>query len=174
MRKATVLFLMLLIVLACVTAAMCYSAAVVHSPAVLKVVSTNEALLALIPAEDLAEAGRFCTIEDGVLYFDFSGGEGLPANSEWQWPHLFTVKNNSAETVNFAIKNMGIPYLNLEAREPGSSSETGIVMVVDGENKDNYASLFPGETASIAVSFNIKDESPVFASGTLSVISVAE
>ncbi|NLL21362.1 MAG: hypothetical protein GX263_06440, partial [Firmicutes bacterium] len=67
MRKATLLLIMLFIVTTCVTAALCYSAAVVQSPAVLKVVSTNEALLALIPAEELEETGSFCTIDGGVL-----------------------------------------------------------------------------------------------------------
>jgi hypothetical protein len=173
LRKVTVLLIMLFIVITCVTAALCYSAAVVQSPAVLKVVSTNEALLALIPAEELEETGSFCTIDGGVLYFNFSGGEGLTTGSSWEWPHFFTVQNNSAENIKFTIENNGIPFINLKAW--ASDSESAIVMVEDGNNKGNFYSLSSGETAKIAVSFNINEnEIPVSENGTLTVISEAE
>jgi hypothetical protein len=175
LRKVTVLLIMLFIVITCVTAALCYSAAVVQSPAVLKVVSTNEALLALIPAEELEETGSFCTIDSGVLYFNFSGGEGLTTGSSWEWPHFFTVQNNSAENIKFTIENNGIPFINLKAWASGSYPESAIVMVEDGNNKGNFYPLLPGETAKIAVSFSINEnEIPVSENGTLTVISEAE
>ncbi len=178
MKKVTVLLIMLLIVLTCITAAMSYSAAVIQSPAVLKVVSTDEALLALIPVRELEETGDFCTIEGGVLNFNFSGGKGFTANSEWNWPHFFTVKNNSAENIKFTIENTGIPLINLEAYAPGSSLGSGILMVENGANINNaYCSLSPGHTANIAVSFNIGENNLSVSDGTfgtLSVISEAE
>lgn len=177
MKKVTVLLIMLLIVLTCITAAMSYSAAVIQSPAVLKVVSTDEALLALIPVRELEETGDFCTIEGGVLNFNFSGGKGFTANSEWNWPHFFTVKNNSAENIKFTIENTGIPYLNLKAYVPDSSPGTGssIVMVIGGTNQQNaYYRLSPGEQANIAVSFDIAENNLSVSDGTLSVISEAE
>ncbi len=175
MRKAIVLVSMLIIVLACVTAAMSYSAAVVQSPAVLRVASTDEALLALIPAGDLEKAGDFCRIDDGELYFNFSGGEGLTADSFWEWPHFFTVQNNSTENIKFTIKSEDIPFINLEARSPDLSPGKGIVMVEDGKNTNTYYPLLSGETACIGVSFNIGAEAvPVSENGTLAVISEAD
>lgn len=114
--KKGLLMVIVLLSMASFMAAMAYSSATITNAAKLKVVNTNDALLALENTASWSSTVGFkdktVKIVNGELFFQFgngvnnSGGEqfhGLQPNSTYEWNYLFTVKNKSAETINVKI-----------------------------------------------------------------------
>lgn len=97
-------------------AAAAYNVAVVTNVATVRVVSTDTALLALSPG---APTGTPATIENGMLTFDFAS---LQRNSVYTWTSLFTVRNNTANSVNVDIGTTGFAGLVVGFRTGATGS----------------------------------------------------
>ncbi len=107
MMKKT-LILIWLIFLLCGMAAVVwsYSNTRTTSPAVISIVSCDQALLSLEPG-DPEKYADFCYIDNssGTLHLNFSD-PGFPPNSSFEWDQLFWVVNNSSGSVTFTIENV--------------------------------------------------------------------
>ncbi|MEH7387277.1 hypothetical protein V7147_17955 [Bacillus sp. JJ1521] len=121
--KKGLLMVVFLLAISSVMAAMSYNKATVTNAAELKIVNTDTALVTLQKDapwswENKTGAKDDTTVmKDGELFFQFGKGinggtgeaqfHGLQPNSEYQWNHVFTIRNKSAETVNVTVRATG-------------------------------------------------------------------
>lgn len=101
--------------MASVMAAMAYNTAYVQNPTSLDIVSSDKALLALIPGEGVGNKDATTTIDSyGRMRVDFGKGIGgnifgLQPGSGYTWNKLFSIKNNSEEDLTYRITMGGEP-----------------------------------------------------------------
>jgi hypothetical protein len=101
MKKILILLLLILFVCGAAAIAWSYSSTRLTSPAVISIVSGDEALLAL-EAGDPEKYADFCYIDhsSGKLHLNFSD-PGFSSNSNFEWDQLFWVANNSSGNRSF-------------------------------------------------------------------------
>ncbi|HEY2422230.1 MAG TPA: hypothetical protein VGI04_12470 [Neobacillus sp.] len=123
--KKGLLMVVFLLAISSVMAAMSYNKATVTNASELKIVNTNQALVTLSAdapwswENTIGSKDQTAVMKDGELFFQFGKGinggtgaaefHGLQPNSEYQWNHVFTIRNKSAETVKLTVKVVG-PY----------------------------------------------------------------
>jgi hypothetical protein len=123
--KKGLLMVVFLLAISSIMAAMSYNKATVTNASELKIVNTNQALVELDAdapwswENKIGSLDKTVVMQDGELFFQFGKGidggtgnekfYGLQPNSEYQWNHIFTVRNKSAETVKMTVKAVG-PY----------------------------------------------------------------
>ncbi|MEH7255250.1 hypothetical protein V7111_24390, partial [Neobacillus niacini] len=121
--KKGLLLVVLLLAISSVMAAMSYNKASVTNASELKIVNTNSALVTLQADAPWSWENKIGTkdnttiMKDGELFFQFGKGinggtgaaefHGLQPNSVYQWNHVFTIRNMSAETVKMTVKADG-------------------------------------------------------------------
>lgn len=117
MRKYGALLLVVVLAITGLAAAAAYNTATVESSMTLKVVSTEQALLALVPHDGVGNKDNTARVDDenGTLSIELgrsglthSGrspqpATGLQPNSEYVWDDMFDVVNNSNETIKVDI-----------------------------------------------------------------------
>lgn len=159
--KKGILLVVALLALSTVMAAFAFSSATIDSGASLTVKASDESLIALIPA-DINEVGSkdgAATIVDGELAIDLAkglnGGKfGVQGDSTYNWDHLFSVKNNSNETIEFTITKDGWGFdtkanIYLGAFDNGvkkefynrSNHKSGVVVLSPGEESIVYLNI---------------------------------
>jgi len=154
---------LVLIIISALVAVVAYSNATIINPAVIKIVSTNDALLSLSSYNDPCEL--VTTTSKGLLSFNFNFDN--KNHQEFNFDELFKIKNNSTDNVKVTIESDGVNYISLQ---PSTSS---IYFVVNGINKGNYYDLSSGEKITIKVSFTIPENtSQVEIDGVLRVKAV--
>ncbi len=103
-RNLVLFFIALLITATTVIAVTAYSSATVTNPAQIKIVSTNQALLALSPGIDY---GSMINVEvsesTGVLRLDLSFD--FLTDQSYTYDELFKITNNSAETLTLSLES---------------------------------------------------------------------
>ncbi|WP_342433243.1 hypothetical protein [Neobacillus sp. FSL H8-0543] len=123
MKKGLIMVVFLLAI-SSVMAAMSYNKATVTNASELKIVNTDSALVTLQAdapwswENKIGSKDKTTVMKDGELFFQFGKGinggtgaaefHGLQPNSEYQWNHIFTVRNKSAETVKVTVKATGV------------------------------------------------------------------
>lgn len=154
--KKSLVVVMALLCLATLMAAMAYNNASTVNATVLNVVSTNEALLALIPktVDSLGNKDVTATTVNGKLTFDFSkgfggGNFGLQPDSEYKWDSIFDVKNNSNEKLSVQVNLSNVGTVN----DPKFSFSVQ-------DNSSNYQdvtifTLLPNERKSVNVKLSV-------------------
>ncbi|WHZ02805.1 hypothetical protein QNH48_28450 [Neobacillus sp. YX16] len=121
--KKGLLLVVLLLAMSSVMAAMSYNKATVTNASELKIVNTDKALVTLQAdapwswENKIGAKDKTTIMKDGELFFQFGKGinggtgaaefHGLQPNSEYQWNHVFTVRNKSAETVKVTVRATG-------------------------------------------------------------------
>ncbi len=146
-RNLALLFIALFITASTVIAVTAYSSATVTSPAVLKIVSTDQALLALSPENDPCDMVKLTG--DGVLKFEFFFDTKI--EQYYKFDSLFRITNNSADNVKVTVESEGISYISIKS----SSEDEDIFFVENGANTGDYHSLSSGGVMTVEVSFNI-------------------
>ncbi|HOP69736.1 MAG: hypothetical protein WBK48_01070 [Dethiobacteria bacterium] len=106
MKKVGIVVIVSVLAVAGVIAALAYSAATVENDFILKVVSTDKALLALKPGLRNHKAAY---LDEGELKFNLNIGKndelfGLNRRSEYVWDGLFMVKNNSERNIQVRLR----------------------------------------------------------------------
>ncbi len=97
MRKVGIVFIVCLLAVAGITAAMAYTSATVENSMEFGIVSTDEAKLALSPNP---EHVNVVAIKDGVMVLEFlKNGEGFQPDSWYYYEELFYITNNLDEDV---------------------------------------------------------------------------
>lgn len=133
--KKSLLVVIVLLCMASLMAAMAYNSAKVTSAAELKIVNTNQAILALEPnghfnwgTNMAGTKDKTVVVKDGELFFQIGKGvldqfRGLQPNSEYVWKSLFTLRNLSNETINVTVRAEGdfAQYITF-----GSGSQNGV------------------------------------------------
>lgn len=131
MRKYGVLLLVVVLAVCGLAAAAAYNSATVVSTQTLKIVNTNEALLALIPGPAGSTGNKDLTanVVDGSLEIKFgvsgvknndgsfkNGFPGLQPDSIYQWDQLISIWNKSAENLNVTVTvdSAIAPYLTIK------------------------------------------------------------
>jgi len=162
MKKAGFLLIAVLLAVVSIIGVVSYSSAVVESTAQVRIVSTDEALLAL--KEGGGENEKvLCSIDkDGTMSISFT----LTRGSAYVFGQLFRVQNNSADRISFTIENVGevIQYLYVMPDWPEGSeglllpedlttNHKDSLMINDAGNRGVYYSLDSGEAVSIGVAF---------------------
>ena len=176
MRKVGILLIVALLAVSGIMAAMAYSSASVTNAASMKVINTNDALVALAPNTGVGYNDATAWIEDNVLQFDFARGRGRhPLNlpfgerygfqpgSTYTWERLFKISNNSKDAVVFHITQTNLKYITVELVDVAGGSVSGVVFIEDGVNKDPIVAggLAAGDSGWIKVSFNIPADGDV-------------
>jgi hypothetical protein len=121
--KKGLLMVVLLLAISSVMAAMSYNKATVTNASELKIVNTDQALVTLQAdapwswENKIGAKDKTTVMKDGELFFQFGKGinggtgaeefHGLQPNSVYQWNHVFTVRNKSAETVKVTVHATG-------------------------------------------------------------------
>lgn len=121
--KKGLLMVVLLLAISSVMAAMSYNKATVTNAAELKIVNTDKALVTLQAdapwswENKVGAKDKTTVMKDGELFFQFGKGinggtgaaefHGLQPNSQYQWNHVFTIRNKSAETVKITVRAKG-------------------------------------------------------------------
>ncbi|QCJ44345.1 hypothetical protein FAY30_21910 [Bacillus sp. S3] len=121
--KKGLLMVVFLLAISSVMAAMSYNKATVTNASQLKVVNTDQALVTLQAdapwswENNIGAKDNTVVMKNGELFFQFGKGinggtgaaefHGLQPNSEYQWDHLFTIRNKSAETVKLTVRATG-------------------------------------------------------------------
>jgi hypothetical protein len=121
--KKGLLLVVLLLAISSVMAAMSYNKATVTNASELKIVNTDSALVTLQAdapwswENKIGAKDKTTVMKNGELFFQFGKGinggtgaeqfHGLQPNSEYQWNHVFTIRNKSAETVKVTVKATG-------------------------------------------------------------------
>ena len=129
MRRYGTLLLVLVLATASLLAAAAYNTATVTNMASLTIVSSNEALLALVPkpAKELGnkDGTAFINESDGRLELNFNLGKGgdefgLQPGSTYEWMRLFEVVNNSNEYLHWKVEVTGdlAEYVDVQAVPP--------------------------------------------------------
>lgn len=166
MKKKALVVVALLLALSVTMAAMAYSAASVQNAASLSVVSTDTALLALKPSTTVVgNKDITAEINDGMLKFTFGKGHGgifgVQRMSQYCWFDLFTVTNNSNETLECQFKlpmaNFG-EIMDIQSNElcsvVFSPNQAGMAGIVDNWGKGAPFTLQPGQTMHFRVDIN--------------------
>jgi hypothetical protein len=121
--KKGLLMVVLLLAISSIMAAMSYNKATVTNASELKIVNTDKALVTLqadSPWSWQTKVGskdKTTVMRNGELFFQFGKGinggtgaeefHGLQPNSVYQWNHIFTIRNKSAETVKVTVRATG-------------------------------------------------------------------
>ncbi|WP_423800231.1 hypothetical protein [Neobacillus sp. SAB-20_R2A] len=121
--KRGLLMVVLLLAISSVMAAMSYNKATVTNAAELKIVNTDQALVTLQAdapwswENKIGAKDKTTVMRNGELFFQFGKGinggngqeefHGLQPNSVYQWNHVFTLRNKSAETVKVTVRATG-------------------------------------------------------------------
>ncbi|MBE4907171.1 DUF1102 domain-containing protein [Bacillus luteolus] len=167
--KKSILMVVALLALSTVMAAFAFSSATIKNDASLTVANTDSSLVALIPASTEAVGSKdgAAFLEDGKLKINLSKGNGanfgVQGDSHYKWENLFTVKNNSKETVEFTITKDGWGYdtkanIYLGAFEKGvkkefynrSNGKNGKVTLAPGEESIVYLEIETEKGAKLA------------------------
>ncbi len=141
MKKIAIVLILLISVSGAVTAVMTFATTSVASPAVIKIVSSHDALVALNPG-DYPELVK---IQNGMLHLNFAFSSNT--EQEFTFDELFEVTNNSADRIEFTVINEGISYISVKSYASGS------YFIENGDNKENYYFLAPGESTTVEISF---------------------
>lgn len=150
-RRKGLLFVIALLALSGVMAAMSFSSVTVEAKAKVRVVDTTNGLLALIPGD-----GGAAKVENGNLLVDLTGGSGqygLQPGSTYSWDNLFKVKNNSSHPVTVKVNGLG------DLSKFGQVTAT----VVHGGSKSllsDGVKLMPGETGEVNLTVHVNDNAP--------------
>ena len=111
--KKSLLIVIALLAMASLMAAMALTSATVTNAATIKIVNTQDALVALKPGTGTGNNENTARIVDGNLVFEFGRGKngamyGLQKNSEYVWESLFIVTNHSETPIKryFEAKNV--------------------------------------------------------------------
>jgi hypothetical protein len=113
MRRKGLLLVIVMLAIASLMAAMAYNNATIQNHATLKIAPTDTTLLAVIPNPDANAVGNKdltgVVNSKGVAEFTFGKGYGgtdfgLQPGSFYKWDKLFSVKNNSNETIEVMFK----------------------------------------------------------------------
>ncbi|NLY38827.1 MAG: hypothetical protein GX044_05950 [Firmicutes bacterium] len=144
MRKIAILLLLILFISVTAVIVWTYTTAAVANPCEIRIVSTDEALLALSPGapENLVDVN-----DDGILNFNFSFQKDV--EQEFTFDELFRVTNNSADNIEFTIHNDGISYITIK---PHGSED---FFIRDSVHQNYYYRLPAGETTALEVSFSV-------------------
>lgn len=121
--KKGLLMVVLLLAISSVMAAMSYNKATVTNESELKIVNTDSALVTLQAdapwswENKIGAKDKTTVMRNGELFFQFGKGinggtgeaqfHGLQPNSVYQWNHIFTIRNKSAETVKITVRATG-------------------------------------------------------------------
>lgn len=168
--KRSLLLVVTLLAVASLMAAMAYTYATVENNANVKIVNTDDALLALIPGSDadatdgsdLGNKDKTAFIgADGAMYFNFNKGLGgtnfgLQNGATYKWQDIFWVKNNSEDKIEFTVNasklgtaDVGKNWLDIGIHKNGYNQEE--LFVADGVNTGTKVVLNPGEMLPIAI-----------------------
>lgn len=113
MRRKGLVLVIVMLAIASLMAAMAYNNATIQNHATLKISTTDTSLLAVIPNPDANAVGNKdltgVVNSKGVAEFTFGKGYGgndfgLQPGSFYKWDKLFSVKNNSNETIEVRFK----------------------------------------------------------------------
>lgn len=147
MKKIVSFLAVLLLAGGAVVVVLTYAGANVAGLTKIKIVSSDEALLALMGPEDEV-CMEYCSMDGGTLALDFTRPGFMP-DSSYEFDRLFIVKNNSAASIMFTVENGGVPYVKT-IRPCGS----GQCFVADGSYQDYWRRLEPGSSEGITVCFD--------------------
>ena len=150
--KKSILLVVALLCMASIMAAMAYNSAYVQNPTTLKIASSDQALLAVIPGTGVGNYDETAYLDDkGVMNVDFGkgiGGEifGLQPASGYTWDRLFSIKNNSEENLTYRITMNGseiIKHISIYDNRDGR--------LVFDKNTSLYVNIASGEEVSFKV-----------------------
>ncbi|MGB9825779.1 MAG: hypothetical protein ACPLRU_03810 [Desulfofundulus sp.] len=125
--KRGVLVVVALLALASVMAAMAYTSATVTHPASMSIVNSAKAYLRVYPSfhQNSPEVGykdvNVFVDEDGRFKFDFTkgahgvGATGFQPGSRYEFNDLFCIYNESKDTVEYWLENVGMKYITIKA-----------------------------------------------------------
>ncbi|WP_085523019.1 hypothetical protein [Tuberibacillus sp. Marseille-P3662] len=120
-RKKGLVFVICLLALSGVMAAMSFSSATVNANAQLKVTNNSQGLLGILPGDSSAN-----TKNDDLL-FDLTEGTnaGMQPGSHYQWEKLFELKNNTNQPIDVKVEGINLPNDNVkvEAFVHGNNSK---------------------------------------------------
>lgn len=154
--KKSLLMVVAMLALSTVMAAFAFSSATIKNDGSLTVSSTNESLVSLIPADENAVGSKdgAAFVDGGELKIDLAKGNGakfgVQGDSHYKWNNLFTVKNNSKETVEFNITKDGWGFdtkanIYLGALDEGVKKE----FYNRSNGKNGKVTLAPGEESVV-------------------------
>lgn len=163
MKRYSWMMIAMVLTIASLVSAAAYNTATITNASDFTVKTTSDSKLALIPKPTTAAGNKDGTaaISNGELRFSFGS---MQPNSVYTWVDLFTVKNNSQETINVSIQT-GMNY---------------VAFSTDGTNFTNGAitanNVAPDGTVSVSVRISIPTGVgvPITASGTVVVSAVAQ
>lgn len=130
MKKKGLVLMTVLFCMASLMVAMAYTSAEVETGYTIRVVNTEEALLALIPNDQDKDGTAFMN-KDGNLELDFGriGNEGhfsgLQPGSIYEWEGLVSVQNNSQNKikVDLTVDGPAADYLTVTAGKGNNSNK---------------------------------------------------
>jgi len=175
--------LLLLALLATISllAVAAFNTATITSSQSLKVVSTNEALISLIPqgVDQVGNKDSTAYVDDqGELVFRFgwAGGttgamKGLQPRSQYTWGRLFTIHNRSSENVLVTTSVSGdfSGWLTLV-----DADDAGTVFVTDGTTGPGKV-LVPDAQVTLSITVEVPQGAALgLSSGTIRVNAVAQ
>lgn len=183
MRKASILLLVFLLAVTGVMAAMAFTKAEVTSPGALKVVNTNDALLAIRANTGVGYSDAVAVTNSGKLVLNFAAGRGetdfgFQPGSQYTFKDLFFVKNNSNDKIKMGMRfdscyvgNQGPvglhtvstvkPVPNWSGSYPNALMHFNGGSFTGGWFDGRYIELEPGEEIGITWDFNLKSISNV-------------
>lgn len=152
--KKSLLVVVVLLCLASLMAAMAYNSAYVHNPTTLKIASSDNALLAVIPGTGVGNYDETAYIDqNGVMNINFGKGIngqifGLQPGSGYTWDSLFKIKNNSEENLKYRITMNGDEIMKHITITDTRGSGT---VVFDKSNNSPYIDIASGEEVTFEV-----------------------
>ena len=183
--KKGVLVVVALLAIAGLMAAMAYNEATITSDQTLKVVATDQALLALKPGTGVGNLDETAYVDvNGVLQIEFGKGlgengfHGLQPGSVYRWEKLISVQNKSAETLEVELTlDGGAAISEVRAFAEGSDNGNWFSGMLVWDNTVGAHAFTLGPNNTIDLAFEI--EVPVGATmdeyvGTMVVKAVAQ
>lgn len=156
--KKSLLVVVVLLCMASILAALAYNNAYVQNPTLLKVVSTEDALVAIKPGTGLGNYDETAEVVDGVMHVNFGRGLdrqmfGLQPGSGYTWNNLFTVTNNSSEPISYRFTVSGniSPHITITENEREGNSGGLAYKDLKAGDKPIYRTIEPGEELSFKV-----------------------
>lgn len=184
MRKSVILVVVLFAV-ASLMGAFAYNQAVVESDQTLKVVATNQALLALKPGDGVGNKDKTAYVDsDGILKIDFGRGlgengfHGLQPGSTYTWNKLISIQNKSAETVEVTLNlENGVAISTVAIANVEGTSNNNWFSGMEVWSNDNATAFDLGPNCTIDLQFEVeipRDAQLGTFAGTMTVDAVAK
>ena len=141
MRKIIIILVIAVLSLGLITSVITYSNATITNPAIIKIATSERALLAIAPG--YGACSHYTKIDNGTLKVDFSD-PGFSPDSTFRCNELFSVKNNSGELIKYTIINNSLPHVTISPISgylyPGDFSMITINISIPG-NTDSHSGL---------------------------------